>query len=47
MKSKLIDIKDLQKRSIEKMLEGELDAHLKYNKQDRRKVENARNGYFL
>lgn len=38
-------LKDLQKRGIEKMLEGELDAHLDYNKHDRRKEENARNGY--
>ena len=30
-------LKDLQKRGIEKMLEGELDAHLDYNKHDRRK----------
>lgn len=38
-------LKDLQKRGIEKMLEGELDAHLDYNKHDKRKEDNARNGY--
>ena len=38
-------LKDLQKRGIEKMLEGELDAHLDYDKYDLRKQENARNGY--
>ena len=38
-------LKDLQKRGIEKMLEGELDAHLDYDKHNRRKEENARNGY--
>ncbi|MDH1884234.1 IS256 family transposase, partial [Empedobacter sp. GD03797] len=38
-------LKDLQKRGIEKMLEGELDAHLDYDKHDLRKQENVRNGY--
>lgn len=38
-------LKDLQKRGIEKMLEGELDAHLDYDKHDLRKEENTRNGY--
>lgn len=38
-------LKDLQKRVIEKMFEGELDAHLDYYKHDRRKEENTRNGY--
>lgn len=37
-------LKDLQKRGIEKMLEGELDAHLDYNKHERRKEDNTRNG---
>lgn len=35
----------MQKRGIEKMLEGELDAHLDYDKHDSRKGDNARNGY--
>ena len=38
-------LKDLQKRGIEKMLEGELDAHLDYDKHDLRKDQNVRNGY--
>ena len=38
-------LKDLQKRGIEKMLEGELDAHLDYEKHDIRKEENTLNGY--
>lgn len=38
-------LKDLQKRRIEKMLEGELDAHLDYEKHNPRKEENTRNGY--
>ncbi|MDM1409043.1 transposase, partial [Myroides sp. DF42-4-2] len=38
-------LKDLQKRGIEKMLEGELDAHLDYDKHDSRKGDNTRNGY--
>ena len=38
-------LKDLQKRGIEKMLEGELDAHLDYTKHERRKENNTRNGY--
>lgn len=37
--------KDLQKRAIECMLEGELNAHLDYDKHDLRKDQNARNGY--
>ncbi|RZM12626.1 MAG: IS256 family transposase [Pedobacter sp.] len=36
---------ELQKRGIEKMLEGELDAHLGYEKHDKANAENARNGY--
>lgn len=35
----------LQKRGIEKMLEGELDAHLGYNKHDKTGGPNARNGF--
>ena len=37
--------KDLQKRAIECMLEGELNVHLDYDKHDLRKDQNARNGY--
>lgn len=36
---------ELQKRGIEKMLEGELDAHLGYDKHDKTTAANARNGY--
>ena len=35
----------LQKRGIEKMLEGELDAHLGYDKHDKTDGSNARNGF--
>jgi putative transposase len=35
----------LQKRGIEKMLEGELDAHLGYEKHEKTSVSNARNGF--
>ena len=38
-------LKQLQKRGIEKMLEGELDSHLGYNKNDKSNADNARNGY--
>lgn len=38
-------LKELQKRGIEKMLDGELDAHLDYKKHDSKKEENSRNGY--
>ena len=38
-------LKSIQKRGIEKMLEGELDAHLDYDKHSPRKEENSRNGY--
>ena len=38
-------LKSIQKRGIEKMLEGELDAHLDYDKHSHRKEENSRNGY--
>lgn len=36
---------ELQKRGIEKMLEGELDAHLDYQKHAKTKTKNSRNGY--
>lgn len=35
----------LQKRGIEKMLEGELDAHLDYEKHEKHDSSNSRNGY--
>lgn len=35
----------IQKRGIEKMLEGELDGHLGYSKNEQTGAENARNGY--
>ncbi len=35
----------LHKRGIEKILEGELDAHLGYEKHDKRQSNNTRNGY--
>jgi putative transposase len=35
----------LQKRGIEKMLEGELDGHLGYDRHEQTQVSNARNGY--
>lgn len=35
----------LQKRGIEKMLEGELDAHLDYDKHEKSESSNSRNGY--
>lgn len=35
----------LQKRGIEKMLEGELDDHLGYGKHEQSESNNARNGY--
>ncbi len=38
-------LKELQKRGIEKMLEGELDGHLDYGKNERSANPNARNGY--
>ena len=34
----------LQKRGIEKILEGELDAHLGYDKHSKAPAANARNG---
>jgi putative transposase len=35
----------LQKRGIEKMLEGELDGHLGYDKHEQSSNSNSRNGY--
>ena len=35
----------IQKRGIEKMLEGELDGHLGYDKNEQARTDNARNGY--
>ena len=35
----------LQKRGLEKMLEGELDAHLGYEKHEKTPIPNARNGF--
>jgi len=35
----------LQKRGIEKMLEGEMDAHLAYDKHQKSSNSNSRNGY--
>lgn len=37
-------LKQIQKRGIEKMLEGELDGHLDYDKHQRSSGSNARNG---
>jgi transposase-like protein len=38
-------LKQLQKRGIEKMLEGELDSHLGYSKHEKSNMDNARNGF--
>jgi len=38
-------LKQLQKRGIEKMLEGELDSHLGYSKHEQSGTSNARNGF--
>lgn len=38
-------LKQLQKRGLEKMLEGELDGHLDYEKNRRSQNGNTRNGY--
>ncbi len=38
-------LKQLQKRGIEKMLEGELDDHLGYDKNQKTSAINSRNGY--
>ena len=35
----------LKKRGIEKILEGELDAHLGYEKNEKTSASNSRNGY--
>ena len=38
-------LKQVQKRGIEKMLEGELDDHLGYQKHEKAPIQNSRNGY--
>jgi len=38
-------LKQIQKRGIEKMLEGELDGHLDYDKHQRSTGSNSRNGH--
>ncbi|MGB1283968.1 MAG: transposase, partial [Polaribacter sp.] len=38
-------IEKLHKRGVEKILEGELDAHLDYSKHQKSKNPNSRNGY--
>ena len=38
-------LEQLHKRGIEKILEGELDAHLDYEKHQKSKANNLRNGY--
>lgn len=38
-------VKQLHKRGVEAMLEGELDAHLGYKKNSRSEESNSRNGY--
>ena len=38
-------LEDLHKRGVEKILEGELDAHLDYEKHQKRSDINTRNGY--
>ncbi|MCV6598856.1 MAG: IS256 family transposase [Alphaproteobacteria bacterium] len=38
-------LKQIQKRGIEKMLEGELDGHLDYSKHAKSSNKNSRNGY--
>lgn len=38
-------MKNIQKRGIEKMLEGELDAHLDYGKHQQSNNPNSRNGH--
>ncbi|MCV6628846.1 MAG: IS256 family transposase [Flavobacteriaceae bacterium] len=38
-------LKQIQKRGIEKMLEGELDGHLDYSKHEKSSNKNSRNGY--
>jgi len=38
-------LKSIQKRGVEKILEGELDAHLDYEKHQQSQRANSRNGY--
>jgi len=38
-------LSQLQKRGIEQMLEGEMDAHLGYEKHQKANEANSRNGY--
>ncbi|GAA3524437.1 IS256 family transposase [Aquimarina addita] len=38
-------LKSIQKRGVEKILEGELDAHLDYEKHQKSENPNSRNGY--
>ncbi|UMB55524.1 transposase [Lutibacter sp. A64] len=38
-------LEQLHKRGIEKILEGELDTHLDYDKHKKSKAKNFRNGY--
>jgi len=38
-------IQQLKKRGIEQLLEGELDAHLGYERHDRSETKNSRNGH--
>lgn len=38
-------IQQLKKRAIEQLLEGELDAHLRYDRHNRSKSNNARNSH--
>ncbi len=40
-----IFLEDLHKRGVEKILEGELDSHLDYEKHQKRSDTNSRNGY--
>jgi transposase-like protein len=38
-------LKVLQKRAVEQMLEGEMDDHIGYEKHQKTKLQNSRNGY--
>ena len=38
-------LSQIQKRGVEQLLEGELDAHLGYEKHQQRPDDNARNGH--
>lgn len=40
-------LKSIQKRGVEKILEGELDAHLGYSKHQQSENPNSRNGLWL